>query len=197
MLTLYAKNLEGVWFGVAFDDESIFATAFAFDKSQVLRSLLRSIPFNVPFQYSQEVFSFAEQVITSLRDIYCGRDASYKFSLATEHLLSYAKNVLKVVTLIPIGYVASYGSVAKVAGGSPRAVGRVMAFNPFPLIVPCHRVVASNFSLGGYGGGLQVKLEILSRERRGYSAEQDIPVDGGKLHVFPVESLLLRQKGKQ
>jgi methylated-DNA-[protein]-cysteine S-methyltransferase len=197
MLTLYAKNMEGVWFGVAFDDESIFATAFAFDKSQVLRNLLRSIPFNVPFQYSHEVFSFAEQVITSLRDIYCGRDVSYKFSLVTEHLLSYAKNVLKVVTLIPIGYVASYGSVAKVAGGSPRAVGRVMAFNPFPLIVPCHRVVASNFSLGGYGGGLQVKLEILSRERRGYSAERDISVDGGKLHVFPVESLLLRQKGKQ
>ncbi|MEM2936967.1 MAG: MGMT family protein [Candidatus Bathyarchaeia archaeon] len=197
MLTLYAKNLEGVWFGVACDGESIFATAFAFNKSQVLHNLLRSIPFNIPFQHSQEVSSFAEQVITLLRDIYCGRDASYKFSLATEHLSGYAKNVLKVVASIPIGYLASYGSVAKVAGGSPRAVGRVMASNPFPLIVPCHRVVASNFSLGGYGGGLQVKLEILSRERRGYTAEQNISVNGGKLHVFPVESLLFRQKGRQ
>jgi len=91
--------------------------------------------------------------------------------------------------------VASYGSVARAAGGGPRAVGRVMASNPFPLVVPCHRVVCSDFTLGGYGGGYDnaaVKLGILRRESRGYGSEREISVGGGKLLVFPVERVLKR-----
>ncbi|MGB9853448.1 MAG: MGMT family protein [Candidatus Bathyarchaeales archaeon] len=195
MMSLYIENLEGVWFGVACNEEKVFATAFAFNQSQVLQNLLINIPFNVPFQHSEEVSSFAEHVISALRDIYYGKDVSRKFFLAVEHLSSYAKKVLEIVALIPVGYMVSYGSVAKVAGGSPRAVGRAMASNPFPLIVPCHRVVASNLSLGGYGGGLNVKLEILSRERRGHSTKRGISVNGEKLQVFPVELLLSRQAG--
>lgn len=189
MITLYIKNLEEVWFGVACDEEKIFATAFAFNQRQVLQNLLINIPFNVPFQHL-EVAGFAEKAIGTLRDIYQGKNISQKFVLSMEHLSSYAQKVLETVALIPVGYITSYGSVAKVAGGSPRAVGRIMASNPFPLIIPCHRVVASNLSLGGYGGGLEVKLEILSRERRGYCTEREISVNGEKLQVLPVELLL-------
>ena len=82
---------------------------------------------------------------------------------------------------------ASYGSIAKAVGGGPRAVGNVMASNPFAPIVPCHRVVKSDFSLGGYGGGLKVKLELLSREKRGFSVSKEIEVNGSMLQVFPVE----------
>lgn len=195
MINLYIKNLEGVWFGVACDNEKIFATAFAPSQNQIIQSLLRSIPFNVPFQKLEETFGLAEQAITTLKDIYYGKGVSPKFSLATEHLSNYAKKVLNVAALIPTGYVTSYGSIARVAGGSPRAVGRVMASNPFPLIVPCHRVIASNLTLGGYGGGLQVKLDILSRERRGHITEREISVNGEKLQIFPVE-LLLRKQAK-
>jgi methylated-DNA-[protein]-cysteine S-methyltransferase len=193
MITLYIKNLEGVWFGVACQEEKVLATAFAFNQSRVLQNLLKNIPFNVPFRYLEEVSSFADQLINTLRDIYQGKDVSPKFFLSMEQVSSYAQKVLETVALIPVGYVTSYGSVAKVAGGSPRAVGRIMASNPFPLIVPCHRVVASGLSLGGYGGGLEVKLEILSRERRGYSVKKEISVDGEKLQVFPVELLLSKQ----
>lgn len=196
MLNLYAKNLEGVCFGVAFDEEKIFATAFAFNQTRVLQNLLKNIPFNVPFQFSEEALGLAEQAVATLKDIYLGRDVPHKFLLAMEHLSSYTKKVLKVAALIPIGYVASYGAVARAAGGSPRAVGRVMASNPFPLIIPCHRVVSSNFSLGGYGEGLQVKLDILIRERRGYTAKKEVEVNGEKLHVFPVE-LLLRKHANE
>lgn len=195
MRSLYIKNLERVWFGVACDEEKIFATAFSFNKNRVLQNLLINIPFNVHFQHLEKLPIFAEQVITTLRDIYHGMDVYHKFSLSLEHLSSYGKKVLETVALIPVGYVASYGSVAKVAGGSPRAVGRAMASNPFPLIVPCHRVVASDLSLGGYGGGLNIKLEILSRERRGHSAKREIWVNGEKLQVFPVELLLSSQAG--
>ncbi len=192
-MTLYMKNLKETWFGVACDGEKIFATALAFNRKSVLHNLLVNIPFNVPFQYSDKTVDFAEKVIGTLESIYHGKEVLNKFFLIMEHLSSYAQKVLETVALIPVGYVTSYGLVAKVAGGSPRSVGRVMACNPFPLIVPCHRVVASNLSLGGYGGGLgglEVKLEILKRERRGYDTKKKIPVNGGKLQVLPVELLL-------
>jgi methylated-DNA-[protein]-cysteine S-methyltransferase len=197
MINLYAKSYDGVWFGVACDGKSVFATAFAPSQKQVLRSLLKSIPFNVPFQFSKEGTVFTEQVIATLKDVYDGKGAYGNFSLAMKHLSIYSQKVLEVTAKIPVGYVSSYGAIAKVVGGSPRAVGRVMALNPFPLIIPCHRVVASDFTLGGYGGGLNVKLEILNREKRGYSREEKITIDGGKLQIYPVELVLEKLQKKR
>lgn len=197
MISLHVKEIEGVWCGVAYEGEKIFATAFAFAENGVLRSLLHAIPFDVPFQQLEKASSFAERVINSIKAIYDGKDVRNRFSLATEYLTDYARKVIEAVVLIPVGYVSSYGFIAKAVGGSPRAVGRVMALNPFAPIVPCHRVVCSNFTLGGYGGGLNLKREILSRERRGYSCEKEILVEGGKLRVFPVEFVLRKlEKGK-
>ena len=65
-----------------------------------------------------------------------------------------------------------------------------MASNPFAPIVPCHRVVRADFTLGGYGFGLKVKIELLRREKRGFSASKEIEVNGGQLTVFPVENVL-------
>jgi len=194
MINLYTKNIEGVWFGVAYDDEEVFTTTFAFSEKRALQSLLESIPFNVPFQQLDMASAFAERVIALLKDVYDGKDVSDNVSLATERLSNYTRKVIKVTSLIPVGYVASYSSVAKAAGGSPRAVGRVMASHPFAPIVPCHRVVSSDFTLGGYGGGLDVKLGILIREKRGYANKREIPVDGKRLEVFPVEFVLRRLK---
>ena len=197
MISLCTKNVEGVWFGVACDGEKIFATTFAFSETTALQGLLNSIPFNVPFQRFGEGSVFAQHVLDLLKNIYDGRDVSHSFSLATEHLSNYARKVIETVSLIPLGYVTSYGSVANAAGGSPRAVGRVMALNPFAPIVPCHRVVSSDFTLGGYGGGLDIKLDFLKREKRGFTAKREIPVDGKELQVFPVEFVLWKvKKGK-
>ncbi len=190
MISLYTKNIEGVWFGVAYDKEEVFATTFAFSEKRTLQGLLESVPFNIPFQHLEKPSVFAEHALGLLRNIYDGKDVSHSFSLATEHLSDYARKVIEIVSLIPLGYVASYGSVARAAGGSPRAVGRVMALNPFAPIVPCHRVVSSDFTLGGYGGGLKVKLDFLNREKRGYTAKREIPVNGKKVQVFPAEFVL-------
>jgi methylated-DNA-[protein]-cysteine S-methyltransferase len=135
--------------------------------------------------------------VALLKDIYNGKEVYNKFSLATEHLSSYFQRVVKIVSLIPLGYASSYRAVAKVAGGSPRAVGRVMALNPFAPIVPCHRVVGSDLSLRGYGGGLDMKFALLKRESRGYASSKEIPISGKKLAVFPVELALSKaEKGK-
>jgi methylated-DNA-[protein]-cysteine S-methyltransferase len=190
MISVYTKNIGSVWFGVACDEQRVFGTSFAVSEQEALRSLLSSIPFNVPFQVFQEPSAFAEDALASVKNVYDGKDAAHGFSLATEHLPAYTRRVLEAASLIPAGYVASYGSIAKAAGGSPRAVGNVMARNPFAPLVPCHRVVSSDFTLGGYGGGLDVKLGLLRREKRGYASPRQIPVDGKKLQVFPVEFVL-------
>jgi methylated-DNA-[protein]-cysteine S-methyltransferase len=197
MMNVCAKAINHVWFGTAYNEEKVFATTFAFNEKNCLQNLLRNIPYNVPFQHSEKATFFAEHVINLLKDIYDGKEVSFGFSLSMDHLSAYAKRVIETVFLVPLGYVTSYGLVAKAAGGSPRSVGHVMASNPFPLIVPCHRIVRSDFTLGGYGGGLDVKLEILRRESRGYASKQKVSLDGEKLMVFPVESVLKRVgKGK-
>jgi methylated-DNA-[protein]-cysteine S-methyltransferase len=195
VIGLYTKRDDGIWFGVACDEERVFATAFGSNKEKALQDLLKSIPFNAPFQYSAEHSPFADRALDSLKRVYYGKDVSERLSLAMGHLPEYTQKILRAVFLIPVGYASSYGLVAKAAGGSPRAVGHVMATNPFAPIVPCHRVVSSDFTLGGYGGGLDAKLAFLEREKRGYPNRREIQVNGKKLQVFPVE-LVLKRFGK-
>jgi methylated-DNA-[protein]-cysteine S-methyltransferase len=162
----------------------------------VVQGVEESLPKNVQHQRLERASGFAEHIFLLLKDVYDGKEVSNSFHLATEHLSSYRQKVVKVTSLIPLGYAISYGAIAKAVGGGPRAVGGVMASNPFPPIVPCHRVVRSNLTLGGYGGGLDVKLAFLKRERRGYSEEREFQVDGKKLKAFPVEFVLRKlEKG--
>jgi methylated-DNA-[protein]-cysteine S-methyltransferase len=78
----------------------------------------------------------------------------------------FQRRVLLAEWKIPRGYVSTYGRIAQRIGvpGSARAVGRALAQNPFPLLIPCHRVVRSNGTLGGYQGGVQMKRVLLERE---------------------------------
>jgi methylated-DNA-[protein]-cysteine S-methyltransferase len=74
--------------------------------------------------------------------------------------------VLRVTSQIPYGGVLSYAEVAAEAG-SPRgfrAAGNALGANPLPIVVPCHRVLRSGGSLGGYGGGLPRKRWLLELE---------------------------------
>ena len=76
-------------------------------------------------------------------------------------------SVLKTLReLVGPGDTISYGELAAAVGhpGAARAVGTVMANNPIPIIIPCHRVLASDGTLGGYGGGLDMKRELLRIE---------------------------------
>jgi methylated-DNA-[protein]-cysteine S-methyltransferase len=57
------------------------------------------------------------------------------------------------IVAIPAGDILSYGALAQIAGSAPRAIGQACARNPFPIIVPCHRVVGSGGAIGHYSGG--------------------------------------------
>jgi len=187
---VYTKNVEGIWFGVACDEKHVFATSFGRDEKTAVQSLTDCLPVDADCKIFSAPSPFAEQALRSVKSVYDGKGESPTLLLATERLSPFYKRVLEVTRLIPVGYVASYGALSEAAGGSPRAVGGVMAANPFAPIVPCHRVVRSDFTLGGYGGGLDVKAEMLAREKRGKFSPLDVPVDGKKLRLFPVEFAL-------
>ncbi len=73
--------------------------------------------------------------------------------------------VYTLLQLVPMGYVVTYSLLARLAGTSPRAIGAYMRSNKRPIIVPCHRVVKSDGSLGGYSaGGPRVKKKLLQLE---------------------------------
>lgn len=190
VVNLYTQEVENIWFGVAYDELEISATTFALKEERAVQNLLESLPFNVTSQYPEKFSPFGRQVVSLLKDVYDGKGVPHSFFPVKSYPSSYAEKVMDVVSLTPVGYVVSYGSVAEVAGGSPRSVGRVMSLNPFPLLVPCHRVVRSDFHPGGYSNGVEIKLEILNHERRGYSSQRGISVGSNRLFVFPVENVL-------
>ena len=94
---------------------------------------------------------------------------SVKFFLNMVDLSRYTKfqqSVLRAQYSIPRGSVSTYGLIAAHVGapGGARAVGNVMAGNPFPLIIPCHRTVLSNLYLGGFQSGVNMKRALLENE---------------------------------
>lgn len=80
---------------------------------------------------------------------------------------AFQRQVWEKLRAIPYGQTVSYGEVAKALGnpGAVRAVGRACATNPVALVIPCHRVVREDKSLGGYRWGLERKKKLLERER--------------------------------
>ncbi len=80
-------------------------------------------------------------------------------------LADIVEAVKALVSLVPPGLVTTYGSIARLLGTSPRLVGRALALNDEPIVVPCHRVVESGGGLGGYSlGGPRVKRRLLELE---------------------------------
>ncbi|MDI9571505.1 MAG: MGMT family protein [Pseudomonadota bacterium] len=98
-------------------------------------------------------------------------------SLALAFSTDFEEKVLMACFRIPRGAVLSYGELARQVGvpRGARAVGRVMAGNPFPIVIPCHRVVRGDGTLGGYGGGLAMKETLLAWEGRPMPAPRGRP----------------------
>ena len=82
----------------------------------------------------------------------------------------FQQEVLRAEHAIPRGAVSTYQRIAKHLGrtNGARAVGNALANNPFPIIIPCHRAVRSDRSLGGYQGGLGMKRALLEMEGIGF-----------------------------
>ena len=87
-----------------------------------------------------------------------------------QQVTDFQRRVYDAARNIPRGKVTTYGLLAKAIGcGSPRAVGQALARNPFAPVVPCHRVIASDLTLGGFAG--KTSGPELARKRRMLEAE--------------------------
>ncbi|MGC2668380.1 MAG: MGMT family protein [Candidatus Nitrosopolaris sp.] len=84
----------------------------------------------------------------------------------TGHASITDQDVYVLLSKIPPGKVSTYGDIAKALGHpkAARAIGRIIANNPNPISIPCHRVVKSNGEIGGFAYGEQRKREILEKE---------------------------------
>jgi methylated-DNA-[protein]-cysteine S-methyltransferase len=101
---------------------------------------------------------------TQLEEYFAGERTGFTVPMELDGT-PFQKDVWAELTRIPYGATISYGELARRVGRpkGPRAVGQANGKNPIPIIVPCHRVLAST-GIGGYGGGLPMKRTLLAVE---------------------------------
>jgi methylated-DNA-[protein]-cysteine S-methyltransferase len=100
-----------------------------------------------------------------LEEYFEGSRIDFDVTLAATSATAFQRDVWRALQSLPFGSVATYAEVARLVGRprAARAVGNANHANPWPVFVPCHRVVASH-GLGGYGGGPDVKRFLLALE---------------------------------
>ncbi len=135
------------------------------DAAQTLRSLRRQYPAApvravAPAEYQRELQAYAT-----------GQVREFRAPLDWSAIKPFQRAVLETANRIPFGETRTYQWIAQQIGKprAARAVGRALATNPIPIILPCHRVIGSDGGLHGYGGGLPLKRKLLELEGAAFS----------------------------
>jgi methylated-DNA-[protein]-cysteine S-methyltransferase len=117
-----------------------------------------------------------DAVLSELDEYFAGRRRSFDVAVDLSSLTPFQQRILGATARVPYGEVTTYRTVARKAGNelASRAAGAALGANPIPIVVPCHRVVATDGSLGGYAGGLPAKRRLLALER----GEANVPAGG-------------------
>jgi methylated-DNA-[protein]-cysteine S-methyltransferase len=107
-----------------------------------------------------------DRVRRELEEYFEGRRHTFDLPVDLRGRSGFSREILDRLARVPYGQVTTYKSLAVEAGNprAARAVGTIMNRNPIPIVLPCHRVVGSNGSLVGYGGGLDRKRLLLDLE---------------------------------
>jgi len=128
--------------------------------------LIRTIKQLFPDSQKKE-HRHIQSVICTIRTLLRGKPASIPLDILDfSALTAFERLVLKNTRTVMCGSVRSYGEIAKRIGKPKayRAVGNALAKNPFPLVIPCHRVIAANNNIGGFQEGSALKKNLLIRE---------------------------------
>jgi methylated-DNA-[protein]-cysteine S-methyltransferase len=162
------------YFGLAATDNGLLRTCLPLaERKKVESQLLRYFP---SAQYDKDLFKTAQKQITAYFEGDCinFRD----IPVVLDGLGLFARRVLTACRDIEFGRTLSYGRLAEMAGNSAaaRAVGGVLAKNPLPLIIPCHRVIRTNGSLGGFSatGGIRTKAKLIDLEKQGLDSKSAV-----------------------
>ena len=125
---------------------------------------VKFVPADTPVGMANKVVNVAR---TQLRQYFAGKRKTFDVPVDMSMCTPFQRKVLELVAAVELGQTTTYGELArklkKVAGA--RAVGRANARNPISIIIPCHRVIATNGKLTGYGGGLPAKEWLLKHEK--------------------------------
>ena len=114
---------------------------------------------------SKQDSGFFSSLITQLERYFSGERVDFRFPLNPQGT-RFQRKVWRKLTEIPYGQVRSYKWVAEQIGSpnSQRAVGNAVGANPIAIVIPCHRVIRSDGSIGGYGYGVAMKRRLLNLE---------------------------------
>ena len=113
---------------------------------------------------SQALF---KDLITRFKEYFARQRADFPDKLDLQDATDFQRKVWEATKQIPYGQTRSYAWVARHTGkpGAARAVGQALGKNPLAIVIPCHRVIASDGKLGGFGGGMAMKKRLLALEK--------------------------------
>jgi methylated-DNA-[protein]-cysteine S-methyltransferase len=105
-------------------------------------------------------------VEVQLKNYFAGKVTSFSLEVDLRNITSFQRQVLRQTMKVPYGRTSSYGDIASRIGrpAAYRAVGNAVGANPIPIVIPCHRIIASDGGIGGYSSGLSNKKKLLTLE---------------------------------
>ena len=108
----------------------------------------------------------AEEAAGQIQEYLYGRRQRFTVAVDWELISGFARHILEACAQISYGETVSYAELARRVGkeGAARATGQALGANPVPILVPCHRVICADGSLGGFSGGLEIKRRLLELE---------------------------------
>jgi methylated-DNA-[protein]-cysteine S-methyltransferase len=151
------------WMGVSETTKGIDAVVLPKASRQAVLSELQAASAAL---LDGQVSSRLREAQAQLTDYLAGTRHSFDLSLDLSRGTSFQQKVWRTLLCVSYGRLRSYQWVAVRVGGSQyaRAVGNAVGANPMPIVIPCHRIVAQDASLGGFSGGLPTKRKLLALE---------------------------------
>jgi methylated-DNA-[protein]-cysteine S-methyltransferase len=158
------------WIGVAVTEQGISRIVLPkMDKNAVLRELKSARCGDQPAETTGSAgVVILTKVEKLLRKYFSGDRVSFDVPLDLRYYTPFQQAVWKAAAAIPSGETQSYAWIAKRIRNpkAGRAVGQALGANPVPIVIPCHRVISSAGTLGGFSGGLGMKKKLLELENR-------------------------------
>lgn len=151
------------WMGISESSKGIQAIVLPKRSKRAVESELRA-QSDGPVQQGES--ARLEAARRQLLDYLAGRRNIFDVPLDLSRGTSFQRQVWRTLQRVPYGKLRSYQWIAARVGGRhyARAVGNAVGANPLPIVVPCHRIVAHDATLGGFSGGLSMKRKLLSLE---------------------------------
>jgi methylated-DNA-[protein]-cysteine S-methyltransferase len=159
------------WASAVVSDGRLVAVAWEDAPENLLRSLVERFPGHCPIDPREE--DAGRFLLAYAKGGPISPGSVLMLSIAWERVRPFDRDVLRETARIPFGSTATYGEIARRAGrpGAARAAGGALSRNPWPVVVPCHRIVGGDGRLVGFGKGIGAKETLLAFEKGKRRAE--------------------------